>query len=108
MYLNPTRSAGHILSVVLRSPALHKTHTNGAHFGQLIHCLKAVVYRLAEKGSELLVVEDLETTAWWNLTNCGRVEAVMIITISALNKYAGITQTFSIHLTSHIIQVDTC
>ena len=49
---------------ILCSPALHKTHADGAHAGQLVHCLKALVHRLSQERSELLVVEDLQITAW--------------------------------------------
>ena len=46
------------------SPALHKTHADGAHAGQLVHRLEALVHRLSQECSELLVVEDLQITAW--------------------------------------------
>ena len=48
---------------VLCSPALHKTHADGAHAGQLVHRLEALVHRLSQEGSKLLVVEDLQVTA---------------------------------------------
>lgn len=44
---------------VLGSPALHKAHADGAHPGELVHSLEALVYWLCEQRSKLLVVEDL-------------------------------------------------
>lgn len=57
--LNPAGCAGHILAVVLCTPALNKAHADSAHLGELINGLKAVVDRLSQQLSELLVVENL-------------------------------------------------
>lgn len=54
MDLHPARRARHVLPVVLRAPALHKAHAYGAHFGELVHRLEAVVHRLAEQLRKLL------------------------------------------------------
>ena len=61
---------------VLGSPAFDKAHANGAHAGQLVHGLEALVDRLSQEGGKLLVVEDLQITAWWSFTHCCRVPAV--------------------------------
>lgn len=42
--LDPAGGAGHCLSPVLCSPALHKAHADGAHPGELVHSLEALVY----------------------------------------------------------------
>ena len=43
MKLNPAGRAGHRLPPVLRAPALHKGHPDGAHPGKRVDCLEAVV-----------------------------------------------------------------
>lgn len=48
---------------VLGSPAFDKTHANGAHPGQLIYSLKALVHWLSQQCRKLLVIEDLQVTA---------------------------------------------
>ena len=63
--------------MVLRAPTLHERHPDGAHLGQLVDCLKAMVDRLREKSGKLLVVEDLEAAAGGDLADSGRVEPEM-------------------------------
>ena len=86
MHLDPAGGAGHVLAVVLRPPALHEGHPgtgvsvvspeacldnrylpDGAHLGQLVHRLEPVVDGLRQQRRELLVVEDLQTAAGWDL-----------------------------------------
>ena len=107
MYFYPAGGAGDILSMVLGTPAFHKAHAYGAHFCELVHCLKPMVYRLAEKLCKLLVVKDLEAATGWNLTHGGGMEVVVIVTLAALYKDAAVTETLGKHLPSHIVQVDT-
>ncbi|VVC95009.1 unnamed protein product [Leptidea sinapis] len=47
---------------ILRAPALHEAHANGAHPRQLEHRFEPLRHRLAEKRGELLVVEYLQVT----------------------------------------------
>lgn len=49
---------------VLRSPAFDEAHADGTHSGQLVDSLKALVDRLGQEGSKLLVVEDLQVASW--------------------------------------------
>lgn len=49
---------------VLGTPTFNKTHSNSTHPGELVDCLKALVDRLGEEGSKLLVVENLKVTTW--------------------------------------------
>lgn len=84
---------------------LHKAHANGAHFSELVDDLEAVVDRLGEELSKQLVVKDLEAAAAGDLTDGGGVEAVLEITVTALDEDAAVTQTLCVHLTSNIIQV---
>ena len=63
--------------MVLRAPALDEGHPDGAHLGQLVHCLEPVVDGLGEECGELLVVEDLEAAAGGDLADSGRVEPEM-------------------------------
>lgn len=44
---------------VLCSPTLHKTHADGAHPGELVNRLEALVNWLSKEGCKLLVVENL-------------------------------------------------
>ena len=60
--------------MIFRAPTLDKGHPDGAHLGQLVDCLEAMVDRLREKSGKLLVVEDLETAAGGDLADSGRVE----------------------------------
>ena len=53
--LNPAGGGGDVLPVVLRPPALHEGHPDGAHLGQLVHRLEPVVDRLGQQRGELLV-----------------------------------------------------
>lgn len=67
-----------------------------------------MIDRLGEQLSKFLIVEDLEAAATGDLADGGRVEAVVVVAIPALHENAGVTQTLSIHLSSNIIQVNTC
>ena len=69
VHLDPARGGGDVLPVILRSPAFHEAHPDGAHLSQLVDRLKSMVDRLSEKGGELLVVEDLEATTRWDLAH---------------------------------------
>lgn len=48
---------------VLGPPAFNKAHADGAHSGELIDGLEALIDRLSQERSKLLVVEDLQVTA---------------------------------------------
>ena len=108
MNLNPTWCAGYILAVILSSPSLNKAHTNGTHLSQLVDRFKAVVDRLGEKSGKLLIVEDFQAASWRDLADCGRMESVAVIAVTTLHKDAAVAQTFCIHFTTHIVQMDTC
>lgn len=105
VHFDPAGGAGDILSMILCSPALDKAHPNGTHLGKLIDGLKAMVNRLSQKLSKLLVVENLQATSTGDLAHSGRVEAVVVITVTTLNKNAGVAEALRIHLPSHIVQV---
>ncbi len=36
------------------------------------------------------------------------METMVIVAVAALNKYTAVTQTFSVHLSSHIVQMYSC
>lgn len=105
--LDPAGCAGHILTVVLCSPALHKAHTDGTHLGELIDSLEAVVDGLGQKLGKLLVVENLQAAFAGDLTHGRRMEAMVIITITALDEDTAVAQTFCVHLPAHVIEMDT-
>lgn len=84
---------------------LHKAHANSAHFSELVDDLEAMVDRLGEELSKQLVVKNLEAAAAGDLTDGGGVEAVLEITVTALDEDAAVTQTLCVHLASNIIQV---
>lgn len=107
MDLNPAWSTGNVLSMVLRSPALDKAHSNGAHLGELIHSLKPMVDGLSQKLSKLLIVEDFEAAAAGNLTDSGGMEAMVKVAVPTLNKDAAVTKTLGIHLPTNVVQMNT-
>lgn len=107
MNLYPAGGASHILAVVLRPPALDKAHPYSAHFSEFIDSLKAMVDGLTEEGCKFLVVEDLKATAWRNLADRGGVKSVVVVAVTALDKYTGVTQALCKHLSSHVIQMHT-
>ncbi len=105
MNLDPARSASHILAVVLCPPALHEAHPNGAHLGELVDSLEALVDGLGEKLGELLVVEDLQTAARRDLADRGWVEPVGVVALTTLDEDGSIAQTLCEHLSTDIEQV---
>ena len=105
--LNPAGGGGDVLPVVLRPPALHEGHPDGAHLGQLVHSLKAVVDGLCEEGGKLLIIENFQAAARRNFADGGGVEAVMVVAVPGLDKYCGVTETLGVHLAPHIVEVDS-
>jgi len=105
--LNPARGGCDILSVILCPPPLHKAHPDRTHFGQLVHCLESMVDRLCEKSGKLLVVENLETAARRNLAHRGRMESMVVVTVSRLHKYCRITEALCIDLAPNVVQVNS-
>lgn len=59
-----TKAACGRSSPVIGSPALDEAHADRAHPGELVHGLEALVDRLCQQSSKLLVVEDLQVTSW--------------------------------------------
>jgi len=105
--LNPAGGRGDILSVVLGAPTFHEAHPDCAHLGQLVHCFKPMVHRLGEKCGELLVVENLETATRRDLADRGWVESMVVVTVSRLHKYGRVAEALSIHLATHIVEVNS-
>lgn len=64
-----------------------------------------MVDRLSQKLSKLLVVENLEATSTGDFADGGGVEAMVVITVAALDKNAGVAEALSVHLASHVVQV---
>lgn len=64
-----------------------------------------MVHRLGQELSELLVVEDLEATSAGDLADSSGVEAVVVVTVAALDKDAGVAQALCVHLPAHVVQV---
>ena len=62
---------------------------------------------LGQQLSKLLVVENLQAAAAGNLTHSCGMEAMVVVTVTTLDKDTAITQTFCIHLPTDIIQMDT-
>lgn len=89
-------------------PHLDKAHSDGTHLGELVNGLKAVVDWLGQKLSKLLVVENLKTTSTGDLADSSGVKAVVVVTVAALDKNAGVTKALSVNLPSYIVQVHSC
>lgn len=65
-----------------------------------------MVDRLGQQLSELLVVEDLEAASAGDLADGGGVEAVVVVTVTALDKDAGVAEAFCVHFPAHVVQVN--
>ena len=64
MQLDPARSGRDRLAAVLGSPALDEAHPDRAHPRELVDRFEALVHRLGQQRSELLVVEDFQVAAY--------------------------------------------
>lgn len=106
VHFNPAWRRGHILTVVLGTPALDKAHADYAHFGQLINGFKAIVNGHGQQFGKLSVVEDLQAAARRYLANGGWMELVRVVAVPALYKDGTVTEAFSIDFTSDIVQVN--
>ena len=87
---------------------LDEAHAYGAHLGELVHHLEAVVDGLREQLGEQLVVEDLQAAAAGDLAHRGGVEAVLEVAVAALDEDAAVTQALCVHLPADVVQVQTC
>lgn len=84
---------------------LDKTHPDGAHLGEFIHHLEAMINRLRQQLGKQLVVEDLEAASTRDLADGGGVETMLVVTVPTLNENTAVTQTLCVHLPSDVIQV---
>lgn len=62
---------------------------------------------LRQQLGELLVVEDLQAAAAGDLTHGRGVEAVVEVTVTALDEDAAVAQTLGVHLPADVVEVDT-
>jgi len=107
VHLYPTGGGRNVLSVILGPPPLHERHPNGAHLSKFIDRLKPMVHRLCQERRKFLVIEDLQAATWWNFAYCGRVEPMVIVAVSGLDKNSRIGQAFCVHFSTYVIQVNT-
>lgn len=84
---------------------LNEAHADGTHLSELIDDLKAVVNRLGEELGKQLVVKDLEAAAAGDFTHSGGVEAVLEVTVPALDEDAAVAQALGVHLAAYIVKV---
>lgn len=66
-----------------------------------------MVDRLCQQLCELLVVEDLQAAAAGDFTHGCGMEAVVVVTVTALDENAAIAQTFGVHFPADVVEVDT-
>lgn len=104
MQLDPTGSTSHGLSPVLGAPAFDEAHSDGAHSCQLVHGLEALVDRLGQQCSELLVIENLQVAAWWDLADSGRVPAIALVAVGRLNEDGAVTEALGENFSSNVVQ----
>jgi len=104
VHLDPAGGGEHVLPPVLHAPALDEGHADGAHAGQGVHCLEALVDPLGEEGGELLVVEDLQVAAGGDLANCGRVPAVLLVAVRRLHEDGGVREALGEHLAPDVVE----
>lgn len=62
---------------------------------------------LSQKLRKLLIVKNFEAAAAGNLTDSGRMKAMMKVAVPTLYKYAAVTETLCIHLSTNIVQMNT-
>lgn len=84
---------------------LDKAHSNSTHLGKLVDCLEAMIHRLCQKLSKFLVVKNLQAASARDLAHSGGMEAMVVITVTALHKNAGVAEALRVHLSSHVVQV---
>jgi hypothetical protein len=107
VHFDPAGGRRDVLPVVFCAPALHEAHADGAHLGELVHRLEAVVHRLAEQLGELAVVEDLERAAGRDLAHGGRVEVVVVVALARLHEDAAVAEALGKHLPANVVQMHT-
>ena len=107
MHFNPARCTGHVLTVILCPPALHKAHTNCAHFGELKNCFKSLIDTLCEELCKILIVEYFQGASRGDLANGGGMKMVGIVAVTTLDKDGSIAETLGKHFTSNVKQMNT-
>lgn len=105
VYLDPTRSRCHILTVVFRTPALNERHSNSTHLSQLVYSFETMIHALRQQLRELSVVEYLERTTRGYLAHGRRVEPVMVIAITTLHENRRVRQTFGIYFAAYVVKM---
>lgn len=66
-----------------------------------------MVDRLSQKLSKFLIVKNFEAAAAGNLTDSGRMKAMMKVAVPTLNKYAAVTEALCIYLSTNVVQMNT-
>ena len=54
-----------------------------------------------------MIIEYFEAAAGGNLADSGGVETVVIVTVPRLDKYSRVTEALCIHLSSHVVKVNS-
>lgn len=90
MDFNPTGRRGHILAMILRTPALHERHPDRAHLRQLVDGLESIVHRLRQQLSKFLIVEDLQRAARRYFAHGARMESVVVVAVARLHENGGV------------------
>ena len=106
MYLYPARRTRNVLTMILGAPTLHEAHADRAHLGELVHGLEALVHRMRQQLSKLLVVEDLEAATGRDLADGGCVKAVRVVALSALDKDGVVAQTLCKDFSPDVEEMD--
>ena len=104
--LYPTRGGGDVLPVVIRPPALNEGHPDGAHLGQLVHGLEALIDALLEQLCELCEVEDSQGAARRDLAHGGGEELVVVVAVPRLHEDGRVGQTLGVDLALVEAEVD--
>ena len=64
------------------------TSPDCAHFSQFVNGFEAMIDRLREQLSKLLIIENLERAAGRDFAYGRRVESVVVIAVTRLNEYS--------------------
>lgn len=66
-----------------------------------------MVDRLSQKLSKFLIVKNFEAATAGNLTDGGRMKAMMEVAVPTLHEYAAVTEALRVHLSTNVVQMDT-
>ena len=80
---------------------------DGAHLGELVDGLEAVLHVLCEQVGKLLEVEDLQRAPRRDLAHRRRQEVVVVVAVPALDEDGAVAQALREHLAPRVVEMDS-